>query len=62
MAARTAKKKSIRTTVSLPAEDYDELERIAEKKKVSVAWVVREAVDRYLDLESPLFRREREAT
>jgi len=49
-------KKSIRTTVSVPTEDYAELERIAEKKKVSVAWVVREAVDQYLKTQSPLFR------
>ena len=50
-------KKSVRTTVSLPAEDYAELERIAEQKKVSVAWVVRESVDRYLSAEAPLFRK-----
>jgi len=40
--------KSIRTTVSLPSEDYKELERIALSNKVSVAWVVREAVSHYL--------------
>lgn len=49
-------KKTVRTTVSIPAEDYAELERLAERKKVSVAWVVREAVDRYLGGEAPLFR------
>lgn len=47
-------KKTIRTTVSIPAEDHAELERIAEDKKVSVAWVVREAIDRYLTTEFPL--------
>lgn len=58
--ARESKKKqkpSVRTTVSIPREDYAEIERLARRKKVSVAWVVREAVDRYLDAESPLFRR-----
>lgn len=50
------KKKCIRTTVSIPAEDHAELERIAENKKVSVAWVVREAIDRYLGDDRPLFR------
>ena len=52
-------KKSTRTTITVPAEDYEELERIAEKKKVSVAWVVREAVHRFLTAEAPLFRRGR---
>ena len=58
--AKAAKKKtkpSVRTTISIPREDHAELERIAKKKKVSVAWVVREAVDRYLEAESPLLRR-----
>ena len=50
-------KKSVRTTVSLPAQDYRELERLALKQKVSVAWVIRAAVDRYLADQSPLFRR-----
>lgn len=45
-----------RTSVSLPSEDYAELERIAEQHRVSVAWVVREAVTRYLTDRSPLFR------
>lgn len=39
---------TIRTTVSVPTADYGQLERIAGEKKVSVAWVVRDAIDRYL--------------
>ena len=54
-----SEKQSVRTTVSIPVDDHAELERISEKKKVSVAWVVRDAVDRYLNVEAPLFRRER---
>lgn len=49
-------KRSVRTTVSIPKDDYSVLERLAERRKVSVAWVVREAIDRYLASESPLFR------
>jgi hypothetical protein len=49
-------RKTLRTTVTVPAEDYAELERFAEQKKVSVAWVVRDAVEHYLKKESPLFR------
>jgi predicted DNA-binding ribbon-helix-helix protein len=52
-------KKSVRTTVSLPAADYEQLEHLARQKKVSVAWIVREAVDRLLASEAPLFRQKR---
>ena len=52
-------KKSVRTTVSIPAQDYQELEQLAEQKRVSVAWVVREAVNKYLSDASPLFRERR---
>jgi predicted transcriptional regulator len=45
-----------RTTVSFSKNVQEELERLANKKKVSVAWVVREAVERYLAAETPLFR------
>ncbi len=38
-----------RASVSFPADLYEALERIAKEKKVSVAWVVREAVERYVD-------------
>lgn len=43
-----------RASVSFPTETYTELERIAASKKVSVAWVVREATDRYVADQWPL--------
>lgn len=49
-------KKSSRASVSFEPEQYSLLEQIAEQKRVSVAWVVREAVDRYLTEQWPLFR------
>ena len=49
--------KSVRTSVTVSATDHEELERIADQKKVSVAWVIRDAIERYLTNESPLFRR-----
>lgn len=47
--------KCVRSTVSIPAEQYEELQQIAEEKRVSVAWVVRDAVERYLAARHPLF-------
>jgi hypothetical protein len=49
-------KNTIRATVSFPADYYARLERIAIGKKVSVAWVVREAIEKYLDEPGPLFK------
>ena len=37
-----------RASVSFPVDVYEQLERIAEAKKVSLAWVVREAAERYV--------------
>ena len=47
-------RRTVRTSVSIPAEDYQRLERIAKKKKVSLAWVVRDAIEKYLESENPL--------
>ncbi len=52
-------KEGTRASVTFPGDLYAELERIAEEKKVSVAWVVRDAVEKYVDAQYPLFRRER---
>lgn len=43
-------------SVTLPSETYVSLERIAKKKKVSLAWVVRDATEKYISDEFPLFR------
>lgn len=43
-----------RLSVSLTAEQHRELGEIARKNRVSVAWVVREAIDRLLKEEMPL--------
>lgn len=46
--------KAARLSVSLTAEQHRELSEIARKNRVSVAWVVREAVSRLLKDELPL--------
>lgn len=43
-----------RASVSFPSEVYAEMERIAASKRVSVAWVVREAAERYVAEQWPL--------
>lgn len=47
--------KARRTSVSFPADLYQILEQIAQDKKVSVAWVVRDAVEKYVSNRWPLF-------
>jgi hypothetical protein len=56
--ARAGKSKSEympRASISFPPEIYKLLEDLAAKKKVSIAWVVREAVEKYVGDEFPLF-------
>jgi len=47
---------SIRATISFPGELYRTLEQIARQKKVSLAWVVREAAEEYIENKWPLFK------
>jgi hypothetical protein len=44
-----------RASITFPPELYATLESIAKEKKVSVAWVVREAAERYVGDQWPLF-------
>ena len=45
----------IRASVSFPREVYETLEKIAKEKKVSLAWVVRDATEKYIADKWPLF-------
>jgi len=47
---------TVRATITFPTELHATLEEIAKKKKVSLAWVVREAAEQYLTEKWPLFR------
>ena len=44
-----------RASVTFPPDIYRTLQQIAKQKKVSVAWVVREATERYVADQWPLF-------
>ncbi len=47
---------AVRATISFPPEVYETLEVIAKEKKVSLAWVVREAAEKYITDKWPLFK------
>jgi metal-responsive CopG/Arc/MetJ family transcriptional regulator len=40
--------KTVRASISFPVDIYAELERIAKANKVSLAWVVRQAAEKYV--------------
>ena len=47
---------SHRASVSFPSKLYHTVELIAEQKKVSIAWVVRDAVEKYVADQWPLLK------
>lgn len=46
--------RTTRASVSFPSVLYEELERIAAAKRVSLAWVVRDAAEKYVVDQWPL--------
>lgn len=46
----------VRATISFPPEVYETLEGIAKEKKVSLAWVVRDAAEKYIADKWPLLK------
>jgi hypothetical protein len=48
----------VRATISFPPDVYETLENIAKEKKVSLAWVVRDAAEKYIGDKWPLFAKE----
>jgi len=52
---RSGPRKAHRFSVSLPGEQYGQLLVLARKNRVSTAWVVREAIERLLSDDMPLF-------
>jgi metal-responsive CopG/Arc/MetJ family transcriptional regulator len=43
----------VRASISFPSDLYETLAAIAKQKKVSLAWVVRDAAEKYLEARSP---------
>lgn len=52
---------AVRASISFPPDLYQVLERIARQKKVSLAWIVRDAVEKYVGEESAEAPRTRSA-
>jgi len=48
---------SVRASISFPPDVYQTLEEIAVRKKVSLAWVVRDAAEQYIADKWPLLRK-----
>jgi len=45
---KVQKKAAVRASITFPLALYSNLEEIAQEKKVSLAWVVRDASERYV--------------
>lgn len=50
----TGKPSPTRASVSLPPDIYSTLQALAREKKVSVAWVMRDAAEKYIAQQWPL--------
>ncbi len=48
---------STRATVSVPSDIYQTVQAIAKQKKVSAAWVIRDAIEKYISEQWPLLKK-----
>lgn len=57
MPSKSAKrlKTGTRITVTVPPDHYEQVCRMAKGKKVSNAWIIRDAVEKYIEADAPLF-------
>ncbi|QDT11305.1 ribbon-helix-helix domain-containing protein [Planctomycetes bacterium K23_9] len=58
MNATSRDKRKVRTSVGIDPDDYRELEAMARKHRVSMSWMIREAVKQYLKNKRPLLSRD----
>ena len=45
---KAQKKAAVRASITFPPDLYETLEQIAKQKRVSLAWVVRDATEKYV--------------
>ena len=55
----TGKPRATRASASLPPEIYSTLQDIAKQRKVSVSWIIRDAAEKYIAEQWPLFESRR---
>jgi metal-responsive CopG/Arc/MetJ family transcriptional regulator len=48
---KSRNKSSVRASISFPQGLYENLEELAKRKKVSLAWIVRDAAEKYVATE-----------
>lgn len=53
---KTQSAAAVRASISFPPDVYETLEIIAKEKKVSLAWVVRDAAEKYIADKWPLLK------
>jgi metal-responsive CopG/Arc/MetJ family transcriptional regulator len=51
---------SPRISITFPSDLYQTIEVIAKQKKVSLAWVVRDAMEKYITEQKPTIRKQRQ--
>ena len=49
---KAQKKAAVRASITFPPDLYENLEDIAKQKKVSLAWVVRDASEKYVEAQA----------
>jgi predicted transcriptional regulator len=49
----TSRSNGTRITVTVPPQDYEVVRSMAKDRKVSAAWIVRDAVEKYIQRETP---------
>lgn len=45
---KAQRKAAVRASITFPPDLYENLEQLAQQKKVSLAWVVRDAAEQYV--------------
>jgi metal-responsive CopG/Arc/MetJ family transcriptional regulator len=59
-AGKTKTLRAPRISITFPPDLYQTLELIAREKKVSLAWVVRDAAEKYITEQKPTIRKQRQ--
>jgi tRNA (Thr-GGU) A37 N-methylase len=59
-AMKTQRTSLVRASISFPPDLYETLEGIAKQKKVSLAWVVRDASEKYITEQKQAVRKQRQ--